>query len=139
MVIVFTAIWLLPKHNGYGEWPASGEIDLVESRGEYILSLILYRVERKTWEGWQGELRTRARRLCVDLFSIYWPANNRSFRLPSHHMALWSNILIILNILLRITVHLLILYRPIISSHLHKISQLKQRSTFQDQKQVDDF
>ncbi|XP_030836379.1 beta 1,3-glucanase isoform X1 [Strongylocentrotus purpuratus] len=30
---LWPAIWLLPKHNGYGEWPASGEIDLVESRG----------------------------------------------------------------------------------------------------------
>lgn len=24
---------MLPKHNAYGLWPASGEIDLVESRG----------------------------------------------------------------------------------------------------------
>jgi len=30
---IWPAIWLLPKYNGYGEWPASGEIDLVESRG----------------------------------------------------------------------------------------------------------
>jgi beta-glucanase (GH16 family) len=26
-------IWFLPKQNNYGIWPASGEIDLVESRG----------------------------------------------------------------------------------------------------------
>jgi hypothetical protein len=26
-------IWLLPLHNFYGSWPASGEIDLSESRG----------------------------------------------------------------------------------------------------------
>ena len=31
-----SAIWLLPARNGYGEWPASGEIDLVESRGKEI-------------------------------------------------------------------------------------------------------
>lgn len=26
-------IWLLPQKNQYGTWPASGEIDLLESRG----------------------------------------------------------------------------------------------------------
>jgi len=30
---LWPAIWLLPKYNSYGEWPASGEIDMVESRG----------------------------------------------------------------------------------------------------------
>jgi beta-glucanase (GH16 family) len=30
---LWPAMWLLPVHNQYGEWPASGEIDLVESRG----------------------------------------------------------------------------------------------------------
>lgn len=30
---IWPAIWLLPKHNFYGDWPASGEIDLMESRG----------------------------------------------------------------------------------------------------------
>ena len=30
---LWPAIWLLPKHNEYGEWPASGEIDIMESRG----------------------------------------------------------------------------------------------------------
>ena len=30
---IWPAIWLLPVHNNYGQWPASGEIDLVESRG----------------------------------------------------------------------------------------------------------
>ncbi|XP_011669703.1 beta-1,3-glucan-binding protein [Strongylocentrotus purpuratus] len=30
---IWPAIWLLPKNSGYGEWPASGEIDLVECRG----------------------------------------------------------------------------------------------------------
>jgi len=27
------AIWLLPTNENYGTWPASGEIDLMESRG----------------------------------------------------------------------------------------------------------
>eukprot|EP00486_Rosalina_sp_Unknown_P016167 CAMPEP_0201596728 /NCGR_PEP_ID=MMETSP0190_2-20130828/193357_1 /ASSEMBLY_ACC=CAM_ASM_000263 /TAXON_ID=37353 /ORGANISM="Rosalina sp." /LENGTH=398 /DNA_ID=CAMNT_0048057255 /DNA_START=134 /DNA_END=1330 /DNA_ORIENTATION=+ len=30
---LWPAIWLLPSKNGYGEWPASGEIDIIESRG----------------------------------------------------------------------------------------------------------
>jgi len=30
---LLTAIWLLPRSNFYGAWPASGEIDLTESRG----------------------------------------------------------------------------------------------------------
>lgn len=28
-----TAVWLLPQQSAYGEWPRSGEITLVESRG----------------------------------------------------------------------------------------------------------
>ncbi|KAI7856563.1 concanavalin A-like lectin/glucanase domain-containing protein [Circinella umbellata] len=30
---IWPAIWMMPKHSQYGEWPASGEIDIVESRG----------------------------------------------------------------------------------------------------------
>ncbi|KAF9136454.1 hypothetical protein BGX30_011175 [Mortierella sp. GBA39] len=30
---IWPAIWMLPAHYQYGNWPASGEIDLVESRG----------------------------------------------------------------------------------------------------------
>lgn len=30
---LWPAIWLLPEHQAYGTWPASGEIDLMESRG----------------------------------------------------------------------------------------------------------
>ncbi|XP_053602963.1 beta-1,3-glucan-binding protein-like isoform X2 [Plodia interpunctella] len=30
---LWPAIWLMPAHNVYGTWPSSGEIDLVESRG----------------------------------------------------------------------------------------------------------
>lgn len=32
---LWPAIWLMPKYNAYGTWPASGEIDLMESRGKY--------------------------------------------------------------------------------------------------------
>jgi len=30
---LWPAIWLLPSQSAYGEWPTSGEIDIVESRG----------------------------------------------------------------------------------------------------------
>jgi hypothetical protein len=30
---LWPALWLLPQHNVYGRWPASGEIDIMESRG----------------------------------------------------------------------------------------------------------
>jgi len=30
---IWPAIWMMPKHEPYGGWPASGEIDIVESRG----------------------------------------------------------------------------------------------------------
>ena len=30
---LWPAVWLMPEHEEYGNWPASGEIDLIESRG----------------------------------------------------------------------------------------------------------
>lgn len=30
---LWPALWMLPKHNEYGNWPASGEIDIMETRG----------------------------------------------------------------------------------------------------------
>ncbi|CAK5275550.1 unnamed protein product [Mycena citricolor] len=33
---LWPAIWMLPVNNTYGPWPASGEIDIVESRGNGI-------------------------------------------------------------------------------------------------------
>lgn len=30
---IWPAIWLLPKNNQYGDWPASGEIDIIEGKG----------------------------------------------------------------------------------------------------------
>ncbi|GAC96000.1 glycoside hydrolase [Pseudozyma hubeiensis SY62] len=32
------AIWMMPRDNTYGEWPASGEIDIVESKGNIVKS-----------------------------------------------------------------------------------------------------
>lgn len=39
---LWPAIWMIPKSNYYGEWPASGEIDIMESRGNSPI------------EGWEG-------------------------------------------------------------------------------------
>ncbi|KAF2887969.1 hypothetical protein ILUMI_18204 [Ignelater luminosus] len=36
---LWPAIWMLPKHNSYGEWPRSGEIDIIESRGNRHLTV----------------------------------------------------------------------------------------------------
>ncbi|KAJ3144668.1 hypothetical protein HK101_002623 [Irineochytrium annulatum] len=30
---IWPAIWMLPKNGAYGQWPSSGEIDIMESRG----------------------------------------------------------------------------------------------------------
>lgn len=30
---LWPAVWLMPRDNVYGGWPTSGEIDLLESRG----------------------------------------------------------------------------------------------------------
>jgi hypothetical protein len=35
-VQLWPAIWLLPVNSTYGSWPRSGEIDMVESRGNGI-------------------------------------------------------------------------------------------------------
>lgn len=32
---------MLPVWNSYGQWPASGEIDIVESRGNYCVKIVL--------------------------------------------------------------------------------------------------
>lgn len=34
---LWPAVWLMPEHDEYGKWPASGEIDLIESRGNVNL------------------------------------------------------------------------------------------------------
>ncbi|KAL1955709.1 hypothetical protein VTO42DRAFT_8181 [Malbranchea cinnamomea] len=33
---LWPAIWMMPERNTYGEWPASGEIDIAESRGNDV-------------------------------------------------------------------------------------------------------
>jgi beta-glucanase (GH16 family) len=35
---MLTAIWMLPWQNKYGRWPASGEINIAESRGNRQLN-----------------------------------------------------------------------------------------------------
>ena len=33
---LWPAIWMLPRYNSYGTWPVSGEIDIMESRGNDV-------------------------------------------------------------------------------------------------------
>ena len=33
---LWPAVWMLPRHNQYGVWPSSGEIDIMESRGNAV-------------------------------------------------------------------------------------------------------
>lgn len=35
---IWPAIWMKPRHNEYGAWPSSGEIDILEARGNKKLS-----------------------------------------------------------------------------------------------------
>ena len=34
---LWPAIWMMPKNAQYGNWPASGEIDIMESRGNDLI------------------------------------------------------------------------------------------------------
>ena len=36
---MWPAIWMLPVKSAYGQWPASGEIDIMESKGNTDLTL----------------------------------------------------------------------------------------------------
>ncbi len=36
---LWPAIWMLPKKHAYGQWPASGEIDIMECKGNKDLTL----------------------------------------------------------------------------------------------------
>jgi beta-glucanase (GH16 family) len=36
---IWPAVWLLPEDDAYGRWPASGEIDMLESRGNRYMCL----------------------------------------------------------------------------------------------------
>ena len=38
------AIWMVPRPYKYGGWPASGEIDIMESRGMYLIILFKFTI-----------------------------------------------------------------------------------------------
>lgn len=67
---IWPAIWLMPAQNQYGGWPASGEIDLVESRGNLDLR------EPCRTPGCKGDLNVGAERVGSTLhFGPFWPEN----------------------------------------------------------------
>ena len=47
---IWPAIWMLPRQLAYGQWPASGEIDIMESRGnrDYTMNGVNIGVEQVT-------------------------------------------------------------------------------------------
>ncbi len=60
---LWPAIWLLPVKDTYGQWPASGEIDIVESRGNNhtyplggnnVISSTLHWGPLSTMDAWYG-------------------------------------------------------------------------------------
>jgi len=60
---LWPAIWMLPRYNSYGTWPASGEIDIMESRGN-----------RKLFNG-QG-VNIGSEQISYTLhYGPYWPYN----------------------------------------------------------------
>lgn len=59
---LWPAIWFLSKDNKYGTWPASGEIDLVESRGNINLKL-------------NGKIIGVKKMSSTLHFGPYWPLN----------------------------------------------------------------
>lgn len=42
---LWPAVWLLPKYDQYGSWPSSGEIDILESRGNVYQTCDNHRVD----------------------------------------------------------------------------------------------
>lgn len=59
---IWPAIWLLPRHEAYGNWPASGEIDLMESRGNADLT-------------YQGQARGNTYAGTTLHWGPFWPYN----------------------------------------------------------------
>jgi len=84
---IWPAIWLLPKYNAYGEWPASGEIDIVESRGNknypnganWIGSTLHFGPSWMTdaWQIFHGEYTLNSGNFCDDfhVFGMVWNEN----------------------------------------------------------------
>lgn len=96
---LWPAIWLLPTRNVYGNWPASGEIDLVEARGNKGLysgntnvgtqqmGSTLHFGPDANHNGWQTAHYTRNKRPSFsDTFHTYkliWTQNNIKFYLDN--------------------------------------------------------
>ena len=75
---MWPALWLLPKYDTYGEWPRSGEIDMVEARGNDPSSV-------SSALHWGEDLQTDAYRLAhkyvnqspddFHTYGLYWDKN----------------------------------------------------------------
>lgn len=69
---LWPAIWMLPRYNVYGAWPASGEIDIMESRGNAN-----YRNPQGTSIGVDSFGSTL--HFGADFFTNKWPTAHKEF------------------------------------------------------------
>lgn len=86
---LWPAIWMLPMNNVYGEWPASGEIDIVESRGndekypmggrDIITSTLHWGPDSANDAWWRNNVKHRASKTTfskkMHTFGIEWSEN----------------------------------------------------------------
>ena len=76
------AIWLLNSDNAYGDWPRSGEIDIMEHVG-YDPNIVHFTVHNQTYYGANGKGSSQNVPTALDSFHVYrcdWtPAGIRAF------------------------------------------------------------
>lgn len=86
---LWPAIWMLPVNNTYGDWPASGEIDIVESRGndakypmggrDIITSTLHWGPDSANDAWWRNNVKHRALHTTyadkMHTFGIEWSEN----------------------------------------------------------------
>ena len=74
---IWPAIWMLPTHAKYGKWPKSGEIDIVELRGQHpdkIISALHYGQNYPNNKYLTGEYQLKNGSFSDDfhVFSLLW-------------------------------------------------------------------
>ncbi|KAI9137435.1 concanavalin A-like lectin/glucanase domain-containing protein [Paraphysoderma sedebokerense] len=79
---LWPAVWLLPKENKYGPWPASGEIDLIEAKGNMdsiktVDNLLHFGVDAKTRKSVPKSLTLGSGTFADDFhtFTLDWTEN----------------------------------------------------------------
>lgn len=99
---LWPALWMMPKHSVYGEWPRSGEIDLMESRGNRFLyaqgghvgteqvGSTLHFGPQSGVNGWPTAHRTKNRvpgwNEDFHLYKLVWTTNSLQFYYDNEHI-----------------------------------------------------